>query len=219
MTVRRAMSPRANEFADPGAAPPTSAPPILRRRTMVITAGATTAMYATGAVFAARQATGEAGIWAPISDAAALAFAVSLLPVVTSSAHHLRAVGASSAPVARALGLTATALVIAGSTFLLSTDLGFFQFETPLAGAGLAVQFIGLAALGLWLVHTGVLTIRHALWSRVAGWSAIVAGVGYMAGTIVAALQLFGNPLFLIAYAITISGFGTWLVAMIRHTH
>jgi hypothetical protein len=218
MTGRPVMSRDATESDDPGGFPASSAPPALRRRHMVVTAGATTVMYLTGAVFAARQATGEPGMWAPISDVAALAFGASLLPVVTASARDLRAAGATSAPRVRALGLTATALVIAGSTFLLSTDLGLVDVERALAGAGLAVQLLGLAAVGAWLVHAGVLTIRRGLWSRVAGWSAVVAGIGYMAGTVVAGLQLFAHPLFLIAYAVTLGGFGTWLAAMIRRT-
>jgi len=219
MTERPVMNHDATEPDGPGGSPPSSAQRTLRRRHVLITAGATVAMYATGAAFAAGQATGEAGIWAPISDAAVLGFAASLLPVVTASAHDLRLAGATSARGVRILGLTAAALVIAGSTFLLVTDLGLVRLEGPLAGAGLVVQFLGLAAVGAWLARLGVLTIRHGLWSRVAGWSAIVGGIGFMAGTVAAALQLFGNPLFLIAYVIAVGGFGTWLVTMIRRTH
>jgi hypothetical protein len=218
MTARPVISSETAESDHPTGSPMMSPPPHLRRRDLIITAGATTAMYLTGAMFAVRQATGDAGIWAPISDAAVLAFAASLLPVVTGSAHDLRAAGAHSAPRARAIGLTAATLLTAGSTFLLATDLGLVDLGRPLADAGLAVQFLGLAGVGVWLAHTGALTIRRGLWSRVAGWSAVVAGVGYLAGTVVAALQLFGHPLFLIAYATTVGGFATWLAAMIRRT-
>ena len=218
MTARPVMSRDIAESDHRAFSPPRLTEPLLRRRHLLVTAGATTAMYLSGAMFAAGQAAGDAGLWAPISDAAALAFAASLVPVVTASAHDLGAAGARSAGKVRAVGLAAAALVIAGSTFLLATDLGLVQVEGPLAGAGLAVQFLGLGAIGAWLAHTGVLTIRRGLWSRMAGWSAVVAGVGCMAGTVVAALQLFGHPLFLIAYALNVGGFGTWLVAMIRRT-
>lgn len=218
MTAQSAITGGTVRSDHPAGLPSRVTEPLLRRRHLLVTAGATTAMYLSGAVFAAGQAAGDAGVWAPISDAAVLVFAASLVPVVTASADDLRGAGARSAPRARAVGLAAAALVVAGSTFLLATDLGLVHLEGSVAGAGLAVQFLGLAGIGAWLAHTGVLTIRRGLWSRLAGWSAVVAGVGYMAGTVVAALQLFGHPLFLIAYALTVGGFATWLAAMIRRT-
>lgn len=195
-----------------------AAPTRLRRRHLLVTAAATAVMYGAGAAFAAQQAAGQTGIWAPLSDLAVLGFAASLVPVVVASAADLKSAGAPTTRLLRTTGLVGVGLVMAGSVWLLARDAGIIAVGGLVGGAALMLQFLGLAGVGVWLAHTGVLTLGWTRRGRVAGWSAVAAGVGYVAGTVVAALQLFGHPLFLAAYGVTVVGFATWLVSMIRKT-
>ena len=175
------------------------------------TLGATGVMYGVGLGFVIQQNQGVEGIWAPLSDVGAAIFGLSLVPLVGAIAAEMEHAGVPRQ--ARGVGLCAAGLITAGSAWLVAGSAGL----VPDAGAaGLAVQMIGLGVLGVWLTLVGVRTLRTGRWSRVAGWAAVVAGLGYVAGDVVAALQMFDSPLFALVYGATIVGFVTWLVALLR---
>lgn len=190
-----------------------SAGPALRRRHAATALGATGVMYGAGLGFVLQQSQGIEGVWAPLSDAGTAVFGLSLVPLVRGIAAELERAGDRLSRQARGVGLLSAGLITVGSAWLVA---GSARLVPDTGAAGLAVQMIGLGVLGVWLVLVGVRTLRTGRWSRVVGWAAVVAGVGYLAGDVVAARQMFDSPLFALAYGAAVVGLVTWLVGLLR---
>jgi hypothetical protein len=174
------------------------------RRTVVRFLAAMGAMYLLGLGFLLEFEAGGIGVWAVLSDVGALLFGVSLVPLVS---------GIGFGPALRRLGLAAAGMVIAGSAWLVLAEALPGESNGWL---GLAVQMAGLGTLGAWLVGVGRATLRTRRWSRLAGWAGLVAGSGYLVGTVAAALQAFTSPIFYASYAAAILGTATWAVRLVR---
>jgi hypothetical protein len=187
----------------------------LRRRHLITTLVATVAMYGVGVGFLVEQGQGDHGAWAHLSDAAALLFGLSLVPVVVGVSDELDRGDERLSRTDRVVGLIAAGCVGAGAAWLLVAAFGLLPVE---GWAGLLVQLIGMTLVGVWLLLVGTRTLRTGRWSRVVGWAAVISGAGYTAGGVVAGLQLFESPLFVLAYAAALGGFLTWLTGLLRVT-
>lgn len=116
------------------------------------------------------------GLFAQLSDGAAGAIGVGLVPVVL---HLHRREGRGAADAVLVTGLAAAGRMIASSLGLIVSDT--FQIE---AGRGfLAVQFLSMAIFGSWLLATvrrdgHRFSRRWRIAAVVTGLSYIVAGVG-----------------------------------------
>ncbi len=166
---------------------------------------ATLASYVLGVMFFI-----EGGIYAPLSDAAALLVGVLMAPLVWVL--YLLSREEAGARAVMWLGFGSVGLASLGAIGLLVGDVLALG---AVAGSFLGVQFLGIILEGLWLLAVGVLGVRTGAFPRRVSLAALAAGAGYSGGIVVLsatyALALpVGNPAFLFVAALAFVGIVSW---------
>lgn len=170
------------------------------------------AMYGTGIGFLLVQESGDYGVWAPLSDAASALFALAVLTLALRVGRDFERAGQSASRPWAVVGVIGAGLTALASLALVLSDTGVLE----LPGAPLGAQFVGFAIVGVWLAAVGAMTLRSGRWSRVAGWAALIGGVGQAAGMVFTALGMYTSPLFGVAFLATVAGMVTWAVSLLR---
>jgi hypothetical protein len=148
------------------------------------------------------------GVFFTISDAAALFFGASMIPVVigldTMFSHEQPSLSRRT----KWVGLTAMTLIAAGSLVILTSEV---SHEFVPAGGGLTGQIIGFALFGFWLLMIGILAGRTTMFSRRTEWAAKGVAAGFLFGSLGSP---FGPDNFVVYIGATV-GLVSYLVWMI----
>jgi hypothetical protein len=140
--------------------------------------GARLAMWGTlgGAVLGVGYFT-VGGLFAQLSDAAGGLVGLAMVPVVVHTWERTRTVGGRVADAGLMVGLGSSVAVVASSVGLILQDSGVVA---GLGRAALTTQFLGMGALGAWLLTVRGAGRKSGLFSRRVSTAAAVAGVTYL---------------------------------------
>jgi hypothetical protein len=149
------------------------------------------------------------GVFGPLSDLAALATGVALLPLVWALSVRDRSVTPRWSRAGVAVGSAGFGLVALGSAGLLVTDIGLVSgFGVP----ALAVQFLGYGLVGVWLLLLGGVALRTGRLPRRVAWAGIVGGLGYASFPVGTVTVGFGAPILYLGMGAALAGFTLWAV-------
>jgi hypothetical protein len=144
------------------------------------------------------------GIFALLSDAASIAMAVTMIPVVLGLAKIFERHNKEFSKIARLVGLTGFTLLGTGGAILVL----FYFLRTLPGGLGLGMQFAGIFLQGIWLMLVGILSQKTGTFSQKVSIAAIVGGVGYF---VVGAGSAFGfSPILYLASAVSVGAYVLW---------
>lgn len=169
-----------------------------------ISLGATGAGAVLGTLYFA-----QGGLFGPLSDVTGAVMGVALAPVAVHVWRTQRARAPLAAAVSLVAGLSAAALTGASSVGLILADTGVIQSE----GYGiLTAQFLGMGAIGAWLIAASAAARGSGLFRRRTARAAWVAGTCYLLVGVVEPLTGFAQTVMYSAGSVGLIGFGCWAV-------
>jgi hypothetical protein len=153
------------------------------------------------------------GIFAPLSDLGAVAFAVTLLPVARYMHGKFR--GADPGPSATTTAVGVTGLVIGAVSGALLALLNVIRAD-PASNSlpVLEAQHLGIFLQGAWMLGVGALGLRQRMFRKKTSLGAVIGGLAYMVGAPVSLWIGFESPLFYLAFAVGLAGFLTWALSL-----
>jgi hypothetical protein len=152
------------------------------------------------------------GIFAPLSDLGAVAFAVTLLPVTWYLHGRFRGMDPGSSAATFAVGVTGMALgAVSGGLLALLNVLRADPASNSLPI--LEVQHLGIFLQGVWMLGVGALGLKQRLFRRKTSLGAVIGGLGYAIGAPISLWIGFESPLFYIAFMTALGGFLTWALS------
>lgn len=155
----------------------------------------------------------DEGIFAPLSDLGAVAFAVTLLPVVRYMRGRFTAADPGPSAATAAVGVSGMVLGAASGALLALLDViraDPASNSLPI----LEVQHLGIFLQGLWMAGVGVLGLRQGSFRRKTSLGAVIGGLGYAIGAPVSLWIGFESPLFYAAFITALAGFLTWALSL-----
>lgn len=146
------------------------------------------------------------GVFALLSDAASIAMALTMIPVVLGLAKIFERQNKEFSKIARLVGLTGFTLLGTGGAILVL----FYFLRTLPGGFGLGMQFAGIFLQGIWLMLVGIQAQKTGMFSPKVSRAAIAAGAGYF---VVAAGSALGfSPILYLASAVSIGAYVLWVL-------
>jgi hypothetical protein len=153
------------------------------------------------------------GIFAPLSDLGAVAFAVTLLPVAWYLHSRFRRADPGASATAVAVGMSG--LVIGAVSGALLALLHVIRTDPATNSLPiLEAQHLGIFLQGAWMLGIGALGLRQKLFRKKTSLGAVVAGVGYMVGAPISLWVGFDSPVFYLAFGAGLAGFLTWALSL-----
>jgi hypothetical protein len=150
------------------------------------------------------------GVFGPLSDLAAVAFAGSLLPI----AWYLHRVFKVAAPTfsrsVLGVALAGLPLAMAAGAGLILRGLLDASTAVPL----LEAQHLGVFLQGAWMLGIGLLGLGQGQYRRRVSIGAVVGGLGYMAGAPISLWVGFESPPVYLAFTAGLAGFLTWSLGL-----
>jgi hypothetical protein len=150
------------------------------------------------------------GIFGPLSDLAAIAFAGTLLPVAWYLHRVLKAAAPMVSRSVLGVALVGLPLAVAAGAGLIVRGLLDASTGVPL----LEAQHLGIFLQGAWMLGIGLLGLRQGRFRRRVSIGAVVGGLGYMIGAPVSLWMGFETPLFYLAFMAGLAGFLTWALSL-----
>lgn len=150
------------------------------------------------------------GIWAPISDASGMLIGITLIPCALGMHRYLvmKTNQQSLSMLTMIVGLVGFILfTLAGAALIL------FYFDETLPGLlALNIQFGGGGLQGVWLILLGLISLQTKVFTKTAGWMALLAGIGYLTFGLTAIIDTSANPAVMTAAGIGLILFIIWVV-------
>lgn len=146
----------------------------------------------------------EEGIFAPLSDMGAVAFAVTLVPVALHI--HRRFGRSASSTAVVGVAVFGLSLLAASGAALAVLDVLEVRPTIPV----LEAQHLGIGLQGVWMMGVGHLGMRLGAMRRRTAIASLVGGFGYAAGAPVSLWMGFETPLFYAAFLVALGGFMAW---------